>query len=1268
MDACCRSIGESDVSIQVTDPDGATATQEFKIKVSKSGGPPSIRSVPATEAAIGIGYLYSIVAHDAEGDPLTFRLLATPAGMTIAENTGVISWTPTADQLGEQDVVIQVSDGIGGAVTQAFAIRVSAGAPNLPPVINSIAPRFGVVGQTYRYMLAATDPEATQLRYSLGQAPVEMTIDPISGIVSWTPTQPFVGKSVVTFIVTDAGGATAVESFELDVLAANSQPTIVSTAPVDTPAGAVFTYQVLGRDVDLDQLTYELTIAPDGATIDSFGKITWPTTPALIGPHNFAVRVSDPRGGVATQSFTLSVIEDVVPPKVSLIESLGDANRNVLPWQGPFVVYVRAIDNVAIRSLTLKANGRDIPLDPAGTATFTFEDWEFQSINVTATAVDTNGNIATKAIQFDYDFPEGWDGGGTEDIPMVAITSPTDTAAVFGMVTLTGTASHADFAGYKLSYRRIDETTFTQFHESTTAVVNGTLGVWDTSLLINDEYVIRLEAASNTGVVNVVEHNVGLSGELKLGSFQISLEDMTIPVAGIPLTIARTYDSLSADREGDFGFGWRLEFRNTDLRTSLRKSGLEDIGIYTPFRQGTRVFITLPGGRREGFTFTPRIRVLPGFGGQGLAIATPRFTPDRGVRSTLSTAGGNLLVNASGELMAPGGIPWNPASPDFGGYTITTQDGFRYSINGNGDLTRVLDRNDNMLTFSDNGVSGSGGTTVTLERDAQGRIIAAIDPLGNAVRYGFSSAGDLISVTDREGNITRYEYRTNPAHYLDRIIDPLGRTGIRNEYDANGRLIRAFDLHGNPFIQNFDLENGREFFTDRNGATSIRRFDALGNVLEETDATGATTRYTYDSSGNILTSTNQAGEVSRFTYDSVGKLTSQTNELGLSTQYLNNRNGDVLSVTDPLGHTTKYSYDSRGNIVERTDPTGAITSYELDVRGNRVSEIDERGGVTKYAYDSAGRLISKTDALETVLSTAFDKAGRANSESITVTGPNGPQIRTTTIAYDKSGRAFSAVNPIGARVEFGYDASGFKTVIIDPLNRRIEQTNVGFERAGQYILPDGRKTELLFDENGRQIGIKDPSGRVNETVNDGIDRPLSQSYGGATQSVEYSIDGREINLTRPNGDRTGLELDAAGRLTLMSNQLGHTIRYQYDAADRRTAVIDSTNRITRFEYDAVGRLTKTIYPDNSSELRAYDPSGNLISIADATGAVTRYEYDLLDRLTAVVSPLGFRTEYAYNQASELIEQRDTNGHLTTYEYDPAGRLSAVVRPGNGRTI
>ncbi len=1276
-------LGESDVSIQVTDPDGATATQEFKLKVSKSGGPPAITSVPPTEASVGTGYLYSIAARDAEGDPLTFRLLAAPAGMTVADATGVISWTPQASQIGQQEVVIEVSDGIGGAVTQAFAIRVSEGVPNRPPVINSTAPRFGAVGTAYSHTLQASDPEATAIVYSLGQAPVGMTISASTGAVAWTPTTGQVGKFIVTLIATDAGGASAVESFELDVLAANSQPTIVSTAPVESPAGAVFSYQVLGRDADLDQLIYELTTAPAGATIDNFGKITWPTTPALIGPHDFAVRVSDPRGGVATQSFTLSVIEDTVPPKVSLIESLGDANRNILPWQGPFIVYVRAIDNVSVRSLTLQANGQDIPLDAAGTATFTFEDWRFQSINATATAVDTNGNITSKTINFDYDFPEGWGGAGTADIPTVAITSPTDTAAVFGMVTITGTASHADFAGYKLSYRRIDETIFTQFHESTTAVTNGTLGVWDTSLLMNDEYVIRLEAASNAGVVNVVEHNVGLSGELKLGNFRLSFTDMVIPVAGIPIEITRIYDTLQADREGDFGYGWRLEYRNTDLRVGLPKSGLEDIGIYTPLRPGVKVYLNVPGVGRQGFTFDPEIRVLPGFGGENnLALARPKFTPDRGVTSTLSTGTSNyLLLNELGELFAPGGIPYNPASPDFGGaYVLRTREGTVYRVSGaNGELISATDRNGNTLRFSETGiVSGDDSNSIQFSRDAAGRITRITDLDGNSVRYGYSTSGDLISVTDPVGNMTKLTYSDVKAHHLKDVIDPLGRTGARTDYDGQGRLIRLRDALGNPITLASEPNNLVESITDANGNRLTVEYDSRGNIVSQLDARGAITRRTFDDNNNLTSESDPLGYKTNYTYDALGNTTSITDAHGHRRTYTYGVNGQVLKEVDELGTVTENSLDAKGNVLSIKNPLGNITTYNYDANGRELSETDAQGNVTRYAYDTSGNLILQTNALGHVTRYTYDRRGNRLTETSTMTTSSGTIPVTTTWTYDANGREVSRRDALGNVSRTEFNSRGQQSATIDANGSR---TDYIYDERGLLLstrFADATTTSQGYDTNGRRIVRTDQLGRVTHFEYDSVGKVTATIFPDATPETladnpgsrtEYDLNGRLVGQIEELGNRTEYHYDALGRqvATILpddtpsnatDNLRSETV---FDALGRRIRTYDPASGVTTYSYDVTGNLISTGYSDSTTTKQEYDQLGRIIAEVDQNGVAKRFEYDAIDRLVAVVQELDDpntadpRTTYGYDEQRNLTAQTDANGNTTKYHYDVLSR-------------
>ncbi len=750
-------LGSTSVTVQVHDTVGAATTQSFSIRVGRTGGPPIITSIAGTEAYVGQGYLHSVQTLAGEEKTLTYRLLAAPNGMEIVSSTGEIAWTPTLQQIGQQAVIVEVSDGIGNASTQSFAIRVREGIPNLPPRITSDAPRFGSVGSTYTYSMQASDPEGTPLVFSLGRGPGGMTVDPATGSVQWTPTPTQFGKYVVTLRATDSAGAVAVESFELDVVPQNRIPTITSSAPIEVPARGEFRYDVIARDADLDLLHYRLLLAPADASIDAFGSIHWRTRPDDIGAHDFQVLVRDPRGGETTQSFQLNVIADIVPPKVSLIHGPGRAR--VFPWQGPLTLYAKAIDNVEVASLTVTVNGQAIQLNASGQATFTFEEWGFTRLNAVAKAIDTNGNVTEKSVSFGFAFPEGWGGGGVV-IPTAAITSPTDAATVFGMVTITGTASHPDFAGYKLLYRRVDQTEYTQFFEGTTAVVNGTLGIWDTSLLVNDEYVIRLEATSNTGVVNVVEHNVGLSGELKLGNFRLSFTDLVIPVAGIPIEITRIYDTLQADRQGDFGYGWRLEYRDTDLRVGVPKSGLESIGIYSPLRPGVKVYLNVPGIGRQGFTFDPAIRVLPGFGGNNLVLAQPRFTPDPGVTSTLDTGtSGYLQVNEFGELFAPGGIPYNPASPDFGGaYVLTTREGISYRVDGaSGRLTSATDRSGNRLKFDENGISNNDRQVITTQRDQFQRIMKISGPDDVAISYGYNGR-NLVRFSDQKGFVTTYKY------------------------------------------------------------------------------------------------------------------------------------------------------------------------------------------------------------------------------------------------------------------------------------------------------------------------------------------------------------------------------------------------------------------------------------------------------------------------------------------------------------------------------
>ena len=92
------------------------------------------------------------------------------------------------------------------------------------------------------------------------------------------------------------------------------------------------------------------------------------------------------------------------------------------------------------------------------------------------------------------------------------------------------------------------------------------------------------------------------------------------------------------------------------------------------------------------------------------------------------------------------GFPYNPCQ-----YRLTTKDGISYRYDQFDGLLDITDRNGNSVAFGEAGVFHSSGEAIDFVRDGKGRITEFVDPSGNSLLYEYDAAGDLVSVTDREG-------------------------------------------------------------------------------------------------------------------------------------------------------------------------------------------------------------------------------------------------------------------------------------------------------------------------------------------------------------------------------------------------------------------------------------------------------------------------------------------------------------------------------------
>ncbi|WP_182866130.1 putative Ig domain-containing protein [Rhodopirellula sp. JC639] len=1295
-----RDLGVVSVKLEVADAYGGIRTQSFTIDVKSSNLAPQFDQVPATLTQALFRFENQLSAFDPDGDDFSFQLQQGPTGFQLGTD-GLIEWMPGLEQIGSHLVEISVMDDQGASSIMQYEIVVENRILNLMPTITSTPVFEAIVGRPYQYQIEASDPEDGVLTYAVINGPPGMTMsDPLTGLLEWP--EPTGVNPSVRVVVEDDFGNTFTQSYRIRVRGDNRAPELLNQPPNSAVPDTPYRFFLQAIDPDGDPLRYSVIEGPPGLEIDpQSGEVNWLPADRDLGANLVRLQVSDPFEATSL-AFDIQVGADVTLPTAFI----------TLPSPGPVDLgsalnaIVTASDNVGVTDLSLFVNGTPISIDDSGAASLPTEMAGL--LDLVATATDAAGNVGTFQTQLTIVDPN------VVGDPVLSISTPVEGRLVTDRIDIVGSVVDPDLASYTLEFRPIDGASWTEFGAGTDEINDAVLGTFDPTLLENGEYVIRLFAIDTGGNDSVLERTIAVTGDLKLGNFALSFTDLTVPVSGIPIVVNRNYDTLRAERTDEFGFGWRLEIADTDLRSSVPESGFENEGIYNPYFFGARVYVTTPEGGREGFTFEPQL--APGLKGTFLGIWEARFVPDPGVTSSLDVRYFEL-ANAGGSFVSfAGGLAYNPASRAFGGsFTLTTKEGLVYKIDGQtGDARSISDRNGNELTFETDGIRSSSGPAISFERDPQGRIVALIDPDGKRIEYEYDPQGDLVSVTDREGSVTRLVYHSERPHYLEEVIDPLGRTGIKSVYDDQGRLSRLIDAGGEEILLGFDQDNAVQMVTNQLGHETTYEYDSLGNVLTEIDSEGLVTRRTY-SDPNDPTLESTITEVladgteltTIYEYDSRGNVVLEIDPQGNETRYTYNNFGDVVATIDAAGNVSQNDYDQNGNLLRSTDADGVTTQITYDDSGNpKLVGIGEQ--TTRFEYDGSGRVIRQQDAAGAVRTYTYDANGNQLTETVTYTTAQGQSTVLTETEYDGEGRVVSTTvkqdGELLSQTGTEYDAVGNRIASIDSLGR---VTKYVYDDRGQLtttLYPDNTpntdddnpRTEAQYDPAGQVIAEIDEAGRITRFEYDTAGRPTKTIFPDDTPDDDsdnpftetvYDRAGRPIAEIDELGNRTQFVYDANGNVleTILPDDTpgddsdNPRLISVYDSTGRQVSSTDPLGNQTRYRYSPGGLLTETILPDdtpndlddNDRSRSEFDESRRLSARIDANGNQTEYEYDAAGRLTAVVqfvtdpdtsSLTTLRTEYGYNELGGLVSQTDALGRTTIYEYDGLGRRTATELP------
>jgi len=105
---------------------GTTSAASPALSIVYDNAPPAAipNSGLPTRANVGTPLNFDL-NHPEEGQGLRYVLDNAPAGMTIDQQTGLISWTPVASQIGPQTAVLQIQDKAGNIASQTLALSVA---------------------------------------------------------------------------------------------------------------------------------------------------------------------------------------------------------------------------------------------------------------------------------------------------------------------------------------------------------------------------------------------------------------------------------------------------------------------------------------------------------------------------------------------------------------------------------------------------------------------------------------------------------------------------------------------------------------------------------------------------------------------------------------------------------------------------------------------------------------------------------------------------------------------------------------------------------------------------------------------------------------------------------------------------------------------------------------------------------------------------------------------------------------------------------------
>jgi len=290
------------VNVTVTDGNGGSDFINYTLTVLNK--PPTITTSPTDTAFEDSLHSDDFDCDDDNQGNITYSLLTNATYLSIDFLTGVLSGTPNNTHVGWYWVNVTVYDGNGGKDSVNYTLTII----NLPPTITTLPDDIATEDTLHYDDFDCDDDGQGNISYLLFTNASWLNMDSLTGVLTGTPDNSYVGWYWVNVSVNDGNGGIDFINYTLTVEDMNDPPEITTSNLESAEEDTLYSVDYEYEDIDGDIVTWYLQSNASWLSIDPVtGYLNGTPDNSDVGWCWVNVTIDDGRDGIDYKNFTITI-------------------------------------------------------------------------------------------------------------------------------------------------------------------------------------------------------------------------------------------------------------------------------------------------------------------------------------------------------------------------------------------------------------------------------------------------------------------------------------------------------------------------------------------------------------------------------------------------------------------------------------------------------------------------------------------------------------------------------------------------------------------------------------------------------------------------------------------------------------------------------------------------------------------------------------------------------------------------------------------------